>query len=111
MQDTNITEVQPSRHPRVYRSREQWRTLVEKLKVTDLSHKEFCRQNTVTPSNLYRWRKIFAESSEVSPFIEITDKLSSTAGGSHLSDLPANTWGVELTLGQGMVLRIMTGKG
>lgn len=109
MNQSNVNETGLKRGPRIYRTQAQWRTLIEKLNVTELTHKEFCRQHQVTSSGLYKWRKVFAETSASSTFIEISDKLRSSEGESNRVPPFTTDWDVELTLGQGMVLRINTG--
>ena len=110
MQHSNIIEARPKRRPRINRTREQWRTLIEKYRVTDLTHQAFCQQHQVTPSSLYKWRKIFSESSDLSPFVDITQKLASTEVDSVAANHATNEWQIELSLGQGMVLRINAGR-
>lgn len=109
--NTKITT--PTAHPSIHkgksksytmRSKDQWKTLVTELESSGLSQAAFCKQHHIAPSNLYTWRKRFAEQDANTGFIDITEPLSITPPSSRAQN--DSHWQVELDLGQGVVLRL-----
>ena len=92
---------------RIQRSTSQWQALIEEQKQSSLNIKEFCRQQEVTTSAFYGWRKRLKESNNRLQLNSSTDwlpiDLNSAASTPRSS---ANTWDIELHLPNGVILRI-----
>lgn len=58
------------------RSKDQWKALLAELESSGLTQVAFCKQHHIAPSNLYKWRKRFAEPAPGTEFIDITGPLS-----------------------------------
>ena len=99
-----IDDTKPAR--RIYRTQEQWRSLVSQYENSNLSQAAFCKQHGIASSGLYKWRKHFSEQND-EPLINITEQLTAELA-THDSSLAANAdWQVELTFGN-MILRLRT---
>lgn len=92
---------------RIQRSTSQWQALIEKQKQSSLNIKEFCRQQDVTTSGFYGWRKRLKESNNDPQLNSATDWLPidlNSAVPSPTSN--ANTWDIELHLPNGVILKM-----
>lgn len=88
---------------RIHRSREQWLQIIDDFQTSQLSIAAFCRQQQVSEGSFHRWRKLLRDSGalETEPlFVDITPPTEQPASAL----TPA--WDIELTLGDGMVLRV-----
>ena len=87
---------------RNFRSKEQWRQLIDDYENSELSTAAFCAQQGIAPSGFYNWRKTFRDETQtrVEPaLIELPQTLAVTPIDPH-------QWDIELELGSGRVLRI-----
>ncbi len=93
----------PAHNKRPYRSREQWRQLINDFEASNLSVDNYCAQHNLKHTTFYKWRNELqrAHSTPHTPsaFIELTD-LART------SPTNESTWDIELELGSGTFLRI-----
>ncbi len=86
--------------PTPRRSRADWERLMAQYKASGLKQRVFCEQHGIGYSTFYYWRKQLRQSAAV--------EKSSTP----LVELPmfplgqTSDWRIELTLGQGVVLRM-----
>ena len=89
------------------RSEVQWRELMVDLEQSGLSHAAFCRSRGVAPSSLGNWlRKLRGEArsdrasrnAPAAGFIELRPSAA--------ADVAPLAWDVELTLGDGIALRL-----
>jgi transposase-like protein len=87
------------------RSTEEWRALVAGFAESDLSLAKYCEAHGIAASGFYTWRKRFEEEAvaESSPFIEV---LTPEGSDTPLSSRTLADWRLELSLGDGVVLRI-----
>lgn len=92
---------------RVFRSRAQWKSLVEKFNSSGLTKSAFCKHHGVTTSCFYRWQKILAEESAPANFIDITEPVARATVTEPVTEAH-NHWQVELELGSGVILRVRT---
>ena len=101
-----ILASQPKPGTRVKRTRQQWKTLLNKFDGSGLTRSAFCKQHQIATSGLYRWQKLFAEESGgAAEFIDVTEPLTNTVAP---APAPDNDWQVELELSGGIVLRLRT---
>ena len=109
MTSTTVTPSlpQPKRKARVFRSRTQWKSLVEKFNGSGLTKSAFCKHHGVTTSCFYRWQKILAEESAPDNFIDITEPVARTPATQPVTEAHSH-WQVELELGAGVILRVRT---
>ena len=87
----------------LWRSPSEWRALHAKFKRSGLSVKAFCRQQSISASNFYRWRKLLTSKAPVSQtpapaFLDIGALTPPTK-------TPAR-FELSLDLGDGLVLRL-----
>lgn len=88
------------------RSRSEWQSLISTFESSDLSVKEFCATKLLSQGSFYQWRQQLAEPSTVEtnplptpPFIDV----------SALSPEVGTPWRIELSLGDGVTLRLNRG--
>ena len=80
---------------RVRREESEWRRLVEKFEAGDLSQKEFCRREGISPNTFHIWQcKLRLSRKAGGRFVEVSQ------GGSEAG------WEVELELPHGVGLRM-----
>ena len=92
---------------RIQRSTSQWQALIEEQKQSSLTIKEFCRQQDITTSGFYGWRKRLKESNNASQLNSSTDWLPIDLNPAEPSPASnANTWDIELHLPNGVVLKM-----
>lgn len=93
---------------RTQRNTSQWQALIEEQKQSSLTIKEFCRQQDVTTSGFYGWRKRLKESNNGPQLNGSTDwlpiDLNSAVPSPTASN--ANTWDIELHLPNGAILKM-----
>lgn len=95
------------RKTKVWRSKDQWKALLDELASSGLTKAAFCQIHSIAPSNLYRWQKLLAEESTTDDFINITEPLVQAVPETSVP-VSDNLWQVELALGAGVVLRVRT---
>ena len=88
---------------RIFRSREQWQSIIDEFSASDLSAPNFCKQFNVPYGSFAKWRKKLASHSVQSVDPDPSDHsfldLSSLAGTE-----ANNTWHITLKLGNGVEL-------
>jgi len=89
---------------RIFRGKEQWRSLVTEFESSNLSQAEFCKIHGIATSGLYKWRKHFSESSDNDNFMNITNSLPPEISPSAVQSTDRH-WQVELEVG-GIILRL-----
>ncbi|MBR9871472.1 MAG: hypothetical protein GYB26_10060 [Gammaproteobacteria bacterium] len=95
------------RRRRVDRTQEQWKAMLNVYDNSGLTKAEFCKQQGIATSSLQRWLKFFRDQSQPSsPFIDITESLSSATPGQTPATDDTRPWQVELELGNGVTLRV-----
>ena len=94
------------RKQHTFRSKAQWRVLINQYENSAQTQKVFCEQHGIAVSSFHQWRNRFKQDEIVSndDFIDMTPK-------SEVYPSPRNTpsespWLLELDLGQGMTLRL-----
>lgn len=92
---------------KVWRSKDQWKALLDELASSGLTKTDFCQKHSIAPSNLYRWQKLLTEEATTDDFINITEPLVQAVPETPVS-VSDNPWQVELALGAGVVLRVRT---
>ena len=92
------------------RTPQQWQVIVEQHTLSGLQVATFCKQQQITPSSFYAWRKRLAKQP---PFPSITTKptMSSTHQNDWLGIRPEpmatpSSWDIELALPNGVILRM-----
>jgi hypothetical protein len=88
-----------SRNKQAEAERQQfWQMAIETYKASELSVRQFCRQEGLSEASFYYWQKKLAEAENIisEPFIEV-------------SMPPEKTTGLELVLSSGNILRIGCG--
>ena len=80
---------------KIYRTKEQWRELMERYRKSDLTQADFCEREGLSLTSFHKWRdKLQATASLKDSFIE-------------LSSRPADvSWRVELELAGGLKVRL-----
>jgi hypothetical protein len=90
---------------RVYRTKAQWKALLEEYATSGLTQAEFCQKHHIATSSFYKWQKYFASQPAASDFIDITAPLAKAAPP--LADYGRDDhFQVELELAPGVVLRV-----
>lgn len=87
------------------RTPDDWRNIIDQYHASGLKVSEFCRQNNITPSNFYLWRKkLFTEPTDAQEH----DSNFQTADNWQLINpqQETNSWDIELTLPGGVTLRM-----
>ena len=86
--------------PRSRRSRTQWQQLIEAQLAGEQSQAAFCRDQGISVSSFQYWKRRLARteanSVEVPDWLELPADLDRTRDG----------WEIELSLGEGVVLRL-----
>ncbi len=87
------------------RTRREWEQFIRQCDDSGLSAKQFCRQEGLAYASFIYWRGVIRKEppTDVSAFVEIG------AVGANDKPLSSQQWAVELSLGNGMVLRINPG--
>jgi transposase-like protein len=80
---------------RIYRSREEWFSLIERCEASGIPVREFCLQEGIHPSNYYYWIKRYRTKDPEFVPLRIT--------GKSLSDTPHR---YELVYPNGVILRL-----
>lgn len=91
----------------VRRSRGEWRSLIERAQRSPLSVTAFCAAQGVSTASFYLWRKRLGADVGVpaalpATFLDLGELEAQAGGGAER----AGGWEVELTLGDGLVLRL-----
>lgn len=95
------------RRQRVDRTQEQWKAMLNEYENSGLTKVEFCKQQGIATSSLQRWLKFFNDQPKSdTPFIDITESLSSATPGQVPATDDTRPWQVELELGNGVTLRV-----
>ena len=96
----------------IHRTPEQWQQIVKQHASSGLQIAVFCKQQKLTPSSFYAWRKRLASNNSFCP--SLTNKPIPV--GEHPDDwvnilpdkvVPSKCWDMELALPNGVVLRMM----
>ena len=95
----------------IQRTHEQWQQIFEQHAASGLQIATFCKQQKITPSSFYTWRKRLARY-PLCP--SVTDEHASIANeqADWLGMIPEqivtpSSWDIELALPNGVVLRMM----
>ena len=86
------------------RTPQQWLTLLQTQQDSDLSVKQFCLEQGISPSNFYKNKAAFspetsiATTTEVSPFSQVYLDESEQRNSKPLRDIKLNIGNIELTL-------------
>ena len=95
----------------IQRTHEQWQQIFEQHAASGLQIATFCKQQKITPSSFYAWRKRLARH-PLCP--SVTDEHASIANeqADWLGMIPEqivtpSSWDIELALPNGVVLRMM----
>jgi len=93
------------------RSPEQWQQIFEKHAASGLQIATFCKQQKITPSSFYAWRKRLVDTS-LSPTTtdnnhKIDDNQPAWVSITPGQMTPSSCWDIELALPNGVVLRMM----
>ncbi|MCW8800283.1 MAG: hypothetical protein OQK71_05090 [Desulfobacter sp.] len=92
---------------RIQRSTSQWQELIEAQKQSSLTIKEFCRQQGVTTSGFYGWRKRLKESNNGPQLNGSTDWLPIDLNSAVPSPTAnVSSWDIELHLPNGVILKM-----
>jgi transposase-like protein len=87
------------------RTPNDWQTIIDQYQASGLKASEFCRQNNITASNFYVWRKKLLEE----PTSEQSDTQSSVDSDNWHLMTPtqeSQQWDLELSLPGGVTLRM-----
>lgn len=87
----------------IWRSTHEWRSLHTEFEQSGLSVKAFCRQQSISASNFYRWRNLLASNEPVgqapaTAFLDIGALTPPTKTPARLE--------LTLDLGDGLILRL-----
>jgi hypothetical protein len=81
---------------RIRRSRDQWQQLISEQAASDMTQSAFCRARSLSLASFQNWKRRLAAETPAEPWVELGTL--SQAGG------PG--WDIELTLGDGICLRL-----
>lgn len=99
MNTSRSTKQNPTR-----RSPAQWQAIMSAYNTSGLTQEAFCAQQALAPSTFYAWRKRLGSqpvNEAATPvFIDVS------AHTKQLPSAPPSQWDVELSLGNGTVLRL-----
>ena len=107
---TSVTTIEPSPHKpktKVWRTKAQWKALLEAFNSSGLTKSAFCKQHQIATGSLHKWQKHFADQAATTEFIDITAPLAE-ARSPLTPSKPEGHWQVELELGAGVILRVHT---
>ncbi len=95
----------------VQRTPKQWQAIVEQHASSDLKIVTFCKQQKITPSSFYAWRKRLKRQSPF-PVIDNTPVFTEPHHDNWVGINPepiaeVSCWDIELSLPSGVVLRMM----
>jgi hypothetical protein len=95
----------------IQRTSQQWQEIIEQHAPSGLQVATFCKQQQITPSSFYAWRKRLANQPSL-PSITSKPIISESAQNDWHSISPepnvaALPWDIELSLPNGVVLRMM----
>ena len=80
------------------RTHAQWNAVLRRFATSGLSSREFCGREGVALSSLQRWRGRLGEASSAAGFVELTAPPAAVS--------EQTSWVVELTLPNGVILRL-----
>jgi len=109
-QTQQANPTQPSRKPRIVRSKAKWQQIINQYDSSSQTQADFCREQDIAPMSFYKWRKRLSKEPQSDHFIDISQSIVSVKP---IDQQPSrmdepSLWQVELELGQGMILRIRT---
>lgn len=81
---------------RVRRSRDEWQQLINEQAGSDMTQTAFCQARSLSLASFQYWKRRLAAEAPAEPWVELGTL--SEAGGSG--------WDIELTLGDGICLRL-----
>jgi len=95
----------------IQRTHEQWQQIFKQHASSGLQIAAFCKQQKLNPSSFYAWRKRLASQLPL-PIVENTPVLAETHQDEWVGITPEpiatpSSWDVELSLPNGVVLRMM----
>ena len=97
----SLTATQSNKRP--YRSKEQWRQLIEEYETSDLSIDGFCTQKGIKYMTFYKWRKRLQQNEGA---LNTTPSFIELANTTNSSFTQEPIWNIELELGSGTILRL-----
>ncbi len=86
---------------RRYRTRDEWRAIIDDFNRSGLTKKQFCEQRGLRLSSFSNWWNTFKSEAQEPAFVPLA-KVTPMS----LNDDPTVSWDIELDLGQGVTLRI-----
>ena len=103
-----VTTSSSTKNTKVHRSAEQWQSLMQTYEDSGLSQQVFCQQNNIAQSTFYSWRSKLKKLS-TNEFEPQTMQDSFIAlGPPQATAKPDNDWNVELSLANGVTIRLRT---
>lgn len=99
---------------RRYRSRAEWKTLIDNYPSSGLTQKKYCQKNNISMSGFYNWSSTFkkeAAQPQASDLVELVPDRSllpspNTVIEAEENHSRASSWRIELSVSDTIVLRI-----
>ena len=88
----------------IHRTPEQWQQIVKQHASSGLQITVFCKQQKLNPSSFYAWRKRLTLTNKPTPVEEHPDDWVNIVPD---KVVPSKCWDMELSLPNGVVLRMM----
>lgn len=109
-QPLEIVATSPStKNTKVHRSVEQWQQLMQTYENSDLSQQVFCQQHSIPQSTFYSWRnKLKKINSKALKPQATPDSFVALAPPPQTIATPDSDWDVELSLANGVTIRLRT---
>ena len=88
------------------RTPDDWQTIIDQYQASGLKACEFCRQNNITASNFYVWRKKLSGESELEQKPDSSSHADADTWQLISHSQREQSWDIELSLPGGVTLRM-----
>ncbi|MEZ9866883.1 IS66 family insertion sequence element accessory protein TnpA [Vibrio sp. 10N.261.51.A4] len=88
------------------RTLDDWQTIIDQYQASGLKASEFCRQNNITASNFYVWRKKLLGESSLEQNLDSSSHADADTWQLISPPQREQSWDIELSLPGGVTLRM-----
>ncbi len=88
------------------RTPDDWQEIIDQFQASGLKASEFCRQNNITASNFYVWRKKLLGESNLEQCNDSKSPIGSDSWQLITPSQESQPWDIELSLPGGVTLRM-----